>query len=70
MRFEDWFERLAKVIAEHEAMNFEYGASDCACFVDDCIKATTGKSIYSDRAKDKDGIFAGLKNLENIIREK
>lgn len=53
MRNADWFKRLTEVIAEHDNTPFEYGSSDCACFVDDAIFAITGKQLYKERAKNE-----------------
>jgi len=42
MRVEDWFERLAEVIEQHDAQPFSYGVSDCATLPFDAIYAMTG----------------------------
>jgi hypothetical protein len=42
MRFEDWPERLAAVIARHDGLPFAYGVSDCAILPFDVIEALTG----------------------------
>jgi hypothetical protein len=43
MRFEDWPDRLADVIARHDALPFDYGISDCGKLLADVIEALTGE---------------------------
>jgi hypothetical protein len=56
MRVEDWHERMAEVIARHDAEPFEYGKSDCATLPFDVIEAITGslpdrfRAPYDDAA--------------------
>jgi len=42
MRFEDWPERLAAVIAKHDEVPFDYGFSDCAQLPFEVVEALTG----------------------------
>lgn len=74
MRFEDWFERLAEVIAKHDALPFEYGVSDCAVLPFDAIEAQTGglpellRMPYHDNESAQRAARArGCKNLAELF---
>lgn len=41
-RQDDWENRLIEVIERHEALEFQWGVSDCLILVADCCEALTG----------------------------
>lgn len=74
MRFEDWQDRLADVIAKHDALPFEYGVSDCAMLPIDVIEALTGslpdimRVTYHDMASARQlGREHGCQNLAEFF---
>jgi hypothetical protein len=46
-RLPDWQKNLNLVFDDYEYTDFQWGKSDCWCFVADCLKAMTGTDIIS-----------------------
>lgn len=74
MRFEDWPDRLAAVIAKHDALPFEWGTSDCAKLPIDVVEALTGSLPESFRADYHDSASArtalrerGVNNIAELF---
>jgi hypothetical protein len=47
-RFPDWEIRLHKFCSQRMRAPFEWGNHDCAIFVADCIKETTGEDLAAE----------------------
>jgi hypothetical protein len=74
MRVENWLDRLAEVIAKHDAMPFAYGVSDCAILVRDVVEALTGtipdefRGEYTDAGSARSRLRGyGCQNLAELF---
>jgi hypothetical protein len=74
MRFEDWPDRLAEVIARHDELPFAYGVSDCAILPFDVIEGLTGtlpelfRGSYTDAASARAAMRErGCQNLAELF---
>lgn len=73
MRFPDWQDRLAAVVAQSRRP-FAYGAHDCCLFAAACVKAITGTDYAADfrpydrrRAAEIIGRHGGLAGLMDAL---
>lgn len=65
-RLHDWQMRLAALVAERQAMPFEWGRHDCALFCADAVEAVTGH----DFAVDLRGTYSTALEAARVLQER
>lgn len=66
MRFQDWPERLNKILADSHNKPFEWGVHDCCLFAADVVMELTG----TDPAADLRGAYTTALEAARIVKER